>query len=84
MPNPLAEAFDAAAGPPVEVCLTCLGPRRDATETLIVLGPVPVPTCAACGGPVDDQGRSALRLTEDGVRVPVVVELHQGQAREAR
>jgi len=75
MPNPLADAFDEAAGPPVEVCMTCFGPRRDALEILVMRAPAIVPKCTSCGGPLDDQGRSALKLTQDGVRVPVVIEL---------
>jgi len=78
MPNPLVEAFEAAAGPPVPFCMVCLGPRRDALEILVVLGPEPVRVCTACGGPLDGQGRSALLLTADGVQSPIVVELQEG------
>lgn len=83
MPNPLSDAFDAAAGPPVDVCLTCLGPRRDAVEILVIAAPAVVPRCAACNGPLDDRGRSAVLLTERGVRQPVVIELQATPAQKA-
>lgn len=71
----LQTALDLALGPVVTPCPVCRGPRRDALEVVVIPVGEQERTCAACGGTVDFDGRSAMLLDERGVHVPVLIQL---------
>ena len=68
MKSQLERAFEEAAGPDREVCLTCLGPAVSNVEVpaLFLHDDEPVPPCPDCGEAVHQSGKTAVTLDYQG------------------
>ncbi len=70
--SPFEQAFDAAAGPALKVCPSCIGESTHRPGTVRLDGNEPLPRCPDCRGPVDHSGAAVGHLTEEGLRLKVI------------
>ena len=65
MMNPIARAFERAAGPPIpDFCTTCCGPIPEPGVVVIELGGDEESfTCEVCGRKTDAEGRCIERVS---------------------
>lgn len=73
-PDVFAAQYEAQfVNVPIEVCETCKGPARGAMRILFIHDGLEPARCVECGEIVNDDGSTAVGLTEDGEREATVI-----------
>lgn len=65
-------AFDAAAGPAIDFCTTCLGPNPSAPLVVLLKTGQELPRCRRCGCVTNTDGQSLTRSATERPHFKVI------------